>query len=612
MAFKFVPYAPGGSGGDNTVIDVTELPTENVDETKIYRMAEARFDLLILNPSDGSIISVEAKTGCTVQAYVVDSLPEIMEPIDLSTTTLLCYIIESTGVAYISVQGTSESAITFGALFGAADGGFVDSVESIVTPDTPTIYTVRENKTSYGVPNEIGDKILYEYNSQDGWTDIKKAFNIEKNSLHDEITSLQNDVTYLTSQNDTLSTEKEQLRQQLATEKEQLRQVETEKAALANRIDNFFNISYGETEPTDTSKLWVKTTEPTATFVSSVKNMEAGFVQVLSATSENATSKSDGVAVSGKIYFTDVNGYGIYCFDPQTASVTILRSSSSSIFHSCIAAVGSKIYAFAGSSIKCFDTETGLLEDVSYTCDAGSYSSNENYYMRAAAVGTKIYIFGGYSLRRGWSQTVWRFDTETNEIAGLAEAALPVNPRERIFGIAVVGTNIYMALNRTLYRFNTETETYSEALLSLQIDDYLWGDFATIGTTMYCFGERSIYAYDTTTDTATKLDLTLKYSGRYCLAVNVDDMIYLIGGGPFSDTEHNKIQAFNPSRERFSLEINTIQIIPTLESNTFRLTNEEDKSVMIGVGQVYMGDAYGEGQLVTAALYKDGEWKDLY
>lgn len=37
MSFKFEKYALGGFG-DNTVVDVDALPTENIDQSKIYRV----------------------------------------------------------------------------------------------------------------------------------------------------------------------------------------------------------------------------------------------------------------------------------------------------------------------------------------------------------------------------------------------------------------------------------------------------------------------------------------------------------------------------------------------------------------------------------------------
>lgn len=166
-----VDVAGSGGGGDNTVIDVESLPTENVDDSKIYRMTqEGKHTIWVA----GTVMGKEANmtfaefyaslgSNVVVVTYVVESLPDTMQPMDQSTMTVPIYILESTGVAYISTNGTSAGAITAGTMLRIADGGWVNSVAEIPS-SSAAIYIIRADKvTIYGLPNTTGNKTFYEH-----------------------------------------------------------------------------------------------------------------------------------------------------------------------------------------------------------------------------------------------------------------------------------------------------------------------------------------------------------------------------------------------------------------------------------------------------------------
>ena len=113
------------------------------------------------------------------------------------------------------------------------------------------------------------------------------------------------------------------------------------------------NIAYGDTAPTDTSKLWIKASEPA--------NLK--FTPSFS----GAETMNSGIATL-----------------PKTA--TYIASS----------AVGTKIYLFGGngdsgylSTINVFDTTTNTITTLSTTLPKAATG------IASAAVGTKIYLFGG-------------------------------------------------------------------------------------------------------------------------------------------------------------------------------------------------------------------------
>ena len=91
-----------------------------------------------------------AAEGVTLHFYVVDVLPETMEAV--TETVFPIYILNDTGVGYISQDGTSASAATLGTLVFDAEGfdkGWTDDVDSIdATVETNMgLYFIRGERT---------------------------------------------------------------------------------------------------------------------------------------------------------------------------------------------------------------------------------------------------------------------------------------------------------------------------------------------------------------------------------------------------------------------------------------------------------------------------------
>lgn len=183
LGFSMAKKRGGGSGGGSIVIDVTELPTENVDDTKIYRMTTEAEPIIWIAGKIGStdinmsLADFIAMSGANVVLNVkgvFDTLPDVMEQANVETGYLPCYVLKSTGIAYASTDGSSANAMKLGELLGGvSDYGWVDSVENIETPATLTMYTVRGGvRVVYGTPNDNGVKDLYEYTSEKGWVEV--------------------------------------------------------------------------------------------------------------------------------------------------------------------------------------------------------------------------------------------------------------------------------------------------------------------------------------------------------------------------------------------------------------------------------------------------------
>ena len=166
-------------GGCGCIIDVTELPTEGINEQSIYRLA---------NAGGAEVYAVVPDGGGYVRKTIADVLGESIvvlvtedpqnETLSEFTETFAVYVQRSTGVAYINYGGT---IMTMGAAMeGSADGGWSTDVNN-ETPEVPTVYTVSLVTYTYhacknGVWTELSNS---ESGSSGGITYIELDVDIE-------------------------------------------------------------------------------------------------------------------------------------------------------------------------------------------------------------------------------------------------------------------------------------------------------------------------------------------------------------------------------------------------------------------------------------------------
>lgn len=388
-----------------------------------------------------------------------------------------------------------------------------------------------------------------------------------------------------------------------------------------------FNIAYGNTAPTDTSKLWVKTAEPTAVEVTAKpvfgdKTLESGISALPTALGAIASAKV-GTKVylfggsRGEIYPTEIK-----VFDTETNTISTLDASiPKGASYIAAAAVGTKIYLFGGfygyispdsilSTINVFDTETNTISTLSAKLPSGTG------YIAAAAVGTKIYLFGGYTSftinKAEYLDRINVFDTETNTISTL-DTKLPTAAR----GIAAsaVGDKVYLfggsiadGYSSTINVFDTKTYTIKTLTTTLPSTSYNM-PAAAVGTKIYLFGGfnganlSTINEFDTTVNTITTLTTNIPTAASAITASVIGGKIYLFGGFVSGAT----LSQINVFIITLPLTANNLLIDASGSNNLFNLL----PNVELGVNSVYLGNAEGNGELVEAALYKDGVWADI-
>lgn len=142
MSYKFTKYAGGGSsGGGGGIIDVTSLPTENIDERSIYRVEKGGTVLWFHAPSQG--VSADFATQGDITYIVVDELPQTLIVSDLGTGAMTIYLdLSNDGAPCISDDGTS--VIWLSDFMEAPYHGIVTSKSEM---DEEGMYTLQQQPT---------------------------------------------------------------------------------------------------------------------------------------------------------------------------------------------------------------------------------------------------------------------------------------------------------------------------------------------------------------------------------------------------------------------------------------------------------------------------------
>ena len=380
------------------------------------------------------------------------------------------------------------------------------------------------------------------------------------------------------------------------------------------------NIAYGDTAPEDTSKLWIKSEEPSNISFPVVWKPEQIVEDITDTGIKTLSNWGIGSAAVGtKIYlFSGIgNSYSskrVQVFDTKTETLETLSVETYASRDICAVAVNTKIYLFGGfsgsfvDSVRVFDTTTNTIQKLTATIKI--YTD----IISAAAVGTKIYLFGVVGTQYG-GNPIYIFDTETNTVQSLSNILPDYNYG---YGVAAVGTKIYLFGGRgsnsvfnNIYIFDTTTNTVQS--LSNILPKNLWGiGAAAVGTKIYLFGGRTgtsggdvnnIYIFDTETNTVQASSNVLPKTVYYICAAAVGTKIYLFGG---EGTYINPINVFTVD---VPLSSNDIIVTQEYYSRTFKVMKAPTE-VEVAVKYVYKGDQ-NLAKFIDAYLYDGANWVNV-
>ncbi len=141
-------------GGETLPIEVEELPTENIDSSKIYVLNEKGVEVYMHDGTQRmSLSALLAELGGAAYYYIVDELPTVGELSDINNGIMYCYIFNDIPYVYVDL-GEGASWTTVSAYTG---GEFPDKgvTENIVTETEMGLYVYYEDyKKFYLYSNE--------------------------------------------------------------------------------------------------------------------------------------------------------------------------------------------------------------------------------------------------------------------------------------------------------------------------------------------------------------------------------------------------------------------------------------------------------------------------
>lgn len=369
------------------------------------------------------------------------------------------------------------------------------------------------------------------------------------------------------------------------------------------------NIAYGETEPTDTSKLWIKANEPNSIkFSKDIDGVNS--LRTIGALNDYNMSCA---RVGTKIYLFGSSSTTTYkdirVFDTETQEITTLATKmpKGSYWLGC-ASVGTKIYIFGGvrdydmsNVISVFDTETETLSDLSVTLpvDLGSIScvSVDNY----------VYLIGGKDGRNHKGTIkIYIFDTVNETISSVS----PFDTNMCSVACSRYGDYIYIFGNENtssgggfnwIYKFDTVSQKATRLTTALPVATY-GINCDIIGSKIYLIGgynTTAVNVFDVPTETITTLDTTLSTTTVNSCCCGLGNDIYVFGGSNL-----NTINKFSVTH---SLSSGDVEVI-TAPQNFFKLINTSVVDVEIGVDRVLIGNTDNEAENCEAYLYQNGAW----
>lgn len=139
----------GGTGGGSGIIEVPELPTENIDENAVYKVVvnEESAVYVYRNGAYTKIEDVLLGMGIVeINAHFVDELPSNMLETNTSTGVFHGYIVNPTGIYYTKILGITDVFTAGEVLF--SDLGFDRGYTTDITQETQDGVYVQKGKHS--------------------------------------------------------------------------------------------------------------------------------------------------------------------------------------------------------------------------------------------------------------------------------------------------------------------------------------------------------------------------------------------------------------------------------------------------------------------------------
>lgn len=377
------------------------------------------------------------------------------------------------------------------------------------------------------------------------------------------------------------------------------------------------NIAYGDTAPEDTSKLWVKTTEPDSVEISP----DFGYgeaVQTIGVASGFPTSNitcedGDYLYINGSSKIEKYNKKTLEKVENTNIPDVNLMQVSNGILY-CTRRI------YIDGSNQYFYRATLYAIDLSTNTETELKSGLEHLGGNLIIYNNKIYLIGGgyeYVYRSGgWNYTypasdkITIYDISTKIVENISY------PYGRWYSrCCLIGNNVFVFGGKTrvngdggdrynqIIKINLDTKTVTKCNAVLPIATSQMG-VSNLGNYIYISGgdktSQIVYRYDTVNDTIEQVNVTLEHARTACATFFNGTELCLLGSNAIVD----KLQIDVP------LSSMKLKIISDWLNNQFAVINGSSK-VMIGVNKVFKGDENNKAKEVTAYVHDGTNWHTL-
>lgn len=377
------------------------------------------------------------------------------------------------------------------------------------------------------------------------------------------------------------------------------------------------NIHYGNTAPEDTSKLWVKTTEPESVEISP----DFGYGEAVQTTGIKSGFPTSNITCEDGDYLYVAKDKTIKKYNKNTLEFIRDVATLSDTIYAVAIFEGilyctRRLYTSGGYQsttavdFYAIDLSTGEATICAY--NLSSYGGNLIIY------NGKIYLIGGGKLIY-YNQYG---DYDLNPISTIYEYDISTKTMEKISysygkgfsGYCLVGNKVFvfggysesssqMNITTNIISINLDTKTATKCNAVLPIANYDMG-VSNLGNYIYLSGgnktSQIVYRYDTVNDTIEQVNVTLEHARASCATFFNGTELYLLGSNAIID----KLQIDVP------LSSTKLKIISDWLNNQFAVINGSSK-VMIGVNKAFKGDENNKAKEVTAYVHDGTNWHDL-
>ena len=359
------------------------------------------------------------------------------------------------------------------------------------------------------------------------------------------------------------------------------------------------NVEYGITEPVDTTKLWIKTSEPDEIEISSGVSGGGGDFTFISAGSLPNTiqcaSACDGINIY--LFSNNNSGTGIYIYNIATQQITLSNAvlpRASVYFYAHY--YNGKIY------IACrYSNFTSYIYDIATdTISTLSTNINNNQNAGIIGVGKYIYSIGGHDGYYTYYTYIDRYDIENNtrtRVGNLPNGMYNTSSCNVGDDIYIFGGSASGYQNYNIYKLDTITNilTTLKDISPTIIDPSVCFE---INSEIHIYRNgTNQYKYSITDNTLialTSSDLQFPFSPLSITPQKINSNYYFAG---FSSTALIY-------RLPYEVPLTENKLLLTyLQYGTFNIINEDTIKVKIKPLDCYKGNSSNIGEQVKIALY---------